>query len=150
MIYKRLTARHKNIGCPEFRIPLLVPSSMLIPIGLFWYGWTAEAHTHWILPNIGAFIFCFGTIMSMQVIQTYTIDAYPRYAASAISTINVAKSVTGFGFPLFAPAMYDSLDYGWGNSILAFISLAVGVIATPVLWRYGSKLRSKSTYASGD
>lgn len=88
--------------------------------------------------------------MSMQVIQTYTIDAYSRYAASAISTINVAKSITGFAFPLFAPAMYDSLDYGWGNSLLAFISLAIGGISTLALWRYGSKLRSKSTYAAGD
>lgn len=122
----------------------------MIPVGLFWYGWAGEAHAHWILPDIGAFIFCFGTIMSMQVIQTYTIDAYSRYAASAISTINVAKSITGFAFPLFAPAMYDSLDYGWGNSLLAFISLAIGGISTLALWRYGSKLRSKSTYAAGD
>lgn len=150
MIYKRLTARNKGIGAPEFRIPLLVPGTIVIPIGLFWYGWTGEAQTHWILPNIGAFIFCFGTIMSMQVIQTYTIDSYPRYAASAISTINVAKSITGFGFPLFAPKMYNTLHYGWGNSLLAFISLAIGVVATPVLWKCGSKLRARSTYATGD
>lgn len=141
--------RHKGIGAPEFRIPLLVPSSILIPIGLVWYGWTGDKQTHWILPNIGAFIFCFGTIMGMQVMQTYTIDAYPRYAASAIATINVAKSITGFAFPLFAPAMYDGLGYGWGNAILAIASLVIGAIASPILWWYGSKLRSKSPYAAG-
>lgn len=150
MIYQRLAARNKDIGTPEFRIPLLIPSTIAIPIGLFWYGWTGQAQTHWILPNIGAFIFCFGTIMAMQVIQTYTIDAYPRYAASAISTINVAKSITGFGFPLFAPKMYDTLDYGWGNSLLALISLAIGIVATPVLWKFGSKLRARSPYSTGE
>jgi hypothetical protein len=88
--------------------------------------------------------------MSMQAIQTYTIDVYPRYAASAISTINLLKSITGFAFPLFGPAMYASLDYGWGNSVLAFASLAIGIVASLVLCKYGSKLRSKSTYAAGD
>jgi MFS family permease len=150
MIYKKLMARNKGVGAPEFRIPLMVPGSIIIVIGLFWYGWTGQAHTHWILPNIGAFLFCFGTIMCMQAIQSYTIDAYPRYAASAISTLNVAKSLTGFGFPLFAPYMYKTLDYGWGNSILGFVSLAIGIIAPPVLWKYGARLRAKSTYASGD
>jgi hypothetical protein len=86
----------------------------------------------------------------MQVIQTYTIDAYPRYTASAISTLNVLKSITGFGFPLFAPYMYDALNYGWGNSVLAFVSLGIGVVAPPVLWRYGARLRARSTYAAGD
>jgi hypothetical protein len=38
---------------PEYRLPPLVPGAFLIPIGLFWYGWTAEAKVHWILPIIG-------------------------------------------------------------------------------------------------
>jgi hypothetical protein len=29
-------------GLPEYRLPLVLPFSMLIPIGLFIYGWTAE------------------------------------------------------------------------------------------------------------
>jgi hypothetical protein len=150
LIYQRLSARNKGVGLPEFRVPLLVPSSILIPVGLFWYGWAGEAHTHWIFPNIGALIFCFGSVMGMQVIQIYTIDAFPRYSASAIATINVAKSITAFGFPLFAPAMYDGLDYGWGNTVLAMASFAILTVATPMLWKYGSKLRAKSTYAAGD
>jgi hypothetical protein len=35
---------------PEYRLPLMVYGAPCIPIGLLWYGWSAEAHTHWIIP----------------------------------------------------------------------------------------------------
>lgn len=88
--------------------------------------------------------------MCFQGIQTYTIDAYSRYAASAISTLNVLKSLTGFGFPLFAPVMYERLGNGWGNSLLAFLMVGVAVLGPAALWRFGPRLRRRSSYASGD
>ncbi|KAF4611317.1 hypothetical protein G7Y89_g15696 [Cudoniella acicularis] len=62
-IYHILKKRNNGVGKPEFRVPLMIPGALLVPIGLFWYGWSAEAHTHWILPNIGAAIFAAGTII---------------------------------------------------------------------------------------
>lgn len=121
-IYKRLKG-DKPTGVPEYRVALMLPGSILLPIGLFIYGWTGQYHTHWIAPNFGIAIFCAGAIMCIQSIQTYTIDAYSRYAASAISTLNALRSLTGFTFLLFAPAMYERLGHGWGNSLLAFILL---------------------------
>ncbi|KAK6597764.1 major facilitator superfamily transporter [Botrytis cinerea] len=121
-IYKRLKG-DKPTGVPEYRVALMLPGSILLPIGLFIYGWTGQYHTHWIAPNVGIAIFCAGAIMCIQSIQTYTIDAYSRYAASAISTLNALRSLTGFTFLLFAPAMYERLGHGWGNSLLAFILL---------------------------
>jgi MFS family permease len=38
---------------PEYRLPPLVLGGFLIPIGLFWYGWSAEAKVNWIMPIIG-------------------------------------------------------------------------------------------------
>src|ERR1700761_9236176 len=61
-IYIRLKARNNGVGRPEFRVPTMVVGSLLIPIGLFWYGWSARAHVHWIMPNIGAAFFCAGAI----------------------------------------------------------------------------------------
>ena len=102
-IYRRLKARNGDIGRPEFRIPLLVPGSILVPCGLFLYGWSAQYHAHWIVPNLGAVIFSGGTIIGFQFIQTYIVDAYATYAASAIGAVTVLRSLAGFGFPLFAP-----------------------------------------------
>ncbi|CAI9634561.1 unnamed protein product [Alternaria burnsii] len=148
-LYRRLKKRNNGVGKPEFRVPIMVPASLLVPIGLFWYGWSAQAQVHWIMPNIGAAIFCAGVIIGFQCIQTYLVDSYTRYAASAIAAATVLRSLAGFGFPLFAPAMYNKLDFGWGNSVLGFIALALGVPAPFMLWRFGEKLRSTSKFAAG-
>ncbi|KAJ5618661.1 MFS general substrate transporter [Penicillium herquei] len=148
-IYRRLKARNNNIGRPEFRIPLMSLAAIMLPAGLFIYGWTAQERCHWIAPNIGAAIFGMGTIIAFQCIQTYMVDTYTRYAASALAAGAFLRSLAGFGFPLFAPAMYDALHYGWGNSVLAFVSLAIGVPAPIFLWKFGEKLRKKSPFAAG-
>ena len=148
-IYARLKLRNNNVGKPEFRLPAMFVASVLIPIGLFWYGWSAQAHTHWIMPNIGMAIFGAGSIVCLQCMQTYIIDSYTRFAASALAAAVVLRSLAGFGFPLFAPAMYDKLKYGWGNSVLAFAGIAVGFPAVWCFWRYGERLRAMSTYAAG-
>lgn len=148
-IYRKLKKRNNNTGKPEFRVPLMVPGSFLVPIGLFWYGWSAQAHTHWILPNIGACIFAAGTIIGFQCIQTYLVDSYSRFAASAVGSATVLRSLAGFGFPLFAPYMYKALDYGWGNSLLGFIAIGLGLPAPFLLWKFGEKLRLKSQFAAG-
>jgi len=148
-IYRALKKRNNGVGKPEFRVPLMIPGALLVPIGLFWYGWSAQAHTHWIVPNIGAAVFAAGVITGFQCIQTYIVDSYTRYAASAVGAATVLRSLAGFGFPLFAPYMYKSLHYGWGNSLLAFIAIGLGWPAPILLWLYGEKLRKKSTFAAG-
>ncbi|KAF2138166.1 uncharacterized protein K452DRAFT_95987 [Aplosporella prunicola CBS 121167] len=148
-IYRRLKARNNNTGRPEFRVPLMVPGSFLVPIGLFWYGWSADAKVHWIMPDIGAAIFAAGVIICFQCIQTYLVDSYQRFAASAVSAATVLRSLAGFGFPLFAPYMYQALGNGWGNSLLGFVALALGLPAPFLLWKYGAALRAKSKFAAG-
>jgi MFS family permease len=148
-IYRRLKARNNGVGRPEFRVPLLFVGAFFIPVGLFIYGWTAQYHCHWIAPNIGAVLFAAGTIIAFQCIQTYMVDTYTRFAASALAAGAFLRSLAGFGFPLFAPYLYNALDYGWGNSLMAFIGIVIGVPAPVFLWKFGEKLRKKSTYAAG-
>ncbi|KAI0952625.1 hypothetical protein AcV7_008365 [Taiwanofungus camphoratus] len=59
-IYLTLAERNGGVGKPEMRIPALIFGSLFVPIGLFWYGWSAQAHIHWIMPMIGSGIFGFG------------------------------------------------------------------------------------------
>ena len=94
-IYRRLKKKNGDVGRPEFRVPLMVPGSMLVPIGLFIYGWCSQYHTHWIGPNIGAAIFSAGVIIGFQSIQTYLIDSYTRFAASAVAAATVLRSLAG-------------------------------------------------------
>ena len=148
--YRRL--KHtigKGVGRPEFRVPLMLPGTLLMPIGLLIYGWTAQYQTHWIAPNIGCFVISIGCIMCFQCIQTYLVDAYTRYAASAIAAATVLRSLFGFGFPLFAPYMYAKLGYGWGNMLLAFLAIGLGGPAVAMLWFLGEGMRARSRFAAG-
>jgi hypothetical protein len=38
---------------PEHRLPVMKWTIFLIPIGLFWYGWSAQAETFWLVPIMG-------------------------------------------------------------------------------------------------
>lgn len=48
--YKRLCAKNGGVARPEFRLPVLVVGSSIVPIGLLWYGWSARPSIHWIMP----------------------------------------------------------------------------------------------------
>ncbi|KAJ5092309.1 MFS transporter [Penicillium alfredii] len=137
LVYIRLKKYYKHDDRPEFRVPLMVPGGLLVPAGLFIYGWIAQFKPHWIIPNIGAAISAFRLIISFQCAQTYVVDAYSRYAASATGTAAFVRTIAGFAFPLFADSLYKSLGLGWGNSLLAFVSLGLGDCSSGVvvLWR---------------
>lgn len=137
------------VGRPEFRIPIMLPGAFLVPVGLFVYGWCAEARTFWIFPDIGVAIMAAGLIAGFQCIQGYLVDTYSRYAASAVSATTVMRSLAAFGFPLFAPTLFERLGYGGGNSLLAGLGIVIGWPAPFLLWKYGEILRKKSPYASG-
>lgn len=51
------------------------------------------------------------------------------------------RSLVGSVLPLAGPSMYSALGLGWGNSILAFIALAL--CGVPLLFaRYGAAIRT--------
>ena len=60
VVYKKLESKNGAEGKPEFRLPLLVISAPLVAIAFFWYGWSAEAKVHWIVPIIGTAFFGMG------------------------------------------------------------------------------------------
>ena len=148
-IYTSMKAKNNNVGKPELRLIVMIPGSLLVPIGLFWYGWSAQERVHWIVPNLGILVYLAGGIVGFQCIQMYIVDAYTAYAASAIAAAAVARALLAFVLPLAAPKLYATLDYGWGNSTLAFIAIALGVPSPLLLWKYGPMLRAKSPYAAG-
>lgn len=49
-ILVKMTQKH-GVRKPEYRLPLMIPANLLIPIGLFWYGWSADKYAHWYFPS---------------------------------------------------------------------------------------------------
>lgn len=73
-------------------------------------------------------------------IQTYTIDSFPTFAASAVAALTVSRSLFGAFLPLAGPSMFAALGLGWGNSVLGFIAIAL--IPVPALiYKFGGKIR---------
>ncbi|KAL2015071.1 hypothetical protein VTK56DRAFT_6406 [Thermocarpiscus australiensis] len=126
---------------PEDRLPPLVPGAIFIPVGLFWYGWALQAHVFWLVPLLGMGVFGAGIIATFVPIQMYLIDAFPDHVASALAGLAVMRSVVGATLPLAGGQMYDTLGYGWGNSLLGFVALALTPIPL-LLMRYGKRMRT--------
>ena len=141
-IWKRLQARAGGATAPEYRVPLMIPGAILIPAGLFWYGWSAQSVLHWIIPDLGIMVFGCGVILGTQAMQAYVMDSFPKYVASASAASQLLRSIAGFAFPIFAPRLYSTLGYGWGNSLLACLFLAIGAPAPLLLWKFGARLRA--------
>ncbi|KAH9899742.1 multidrug resistance protein 4 [Cubamyces lactineus] len=145
-VYAHLVAKNGGKGKPEFRIPALIFGSIFVPIGVFWYGWSAQAHIHWIMPIIGTGIFGFGMMTTFLPIQLYLVDTF-TYAASALAAASVFRSMLGFAFPLFGSQMYDTLGLGGGNSLLAGLAIVLGIPFPIFLWFYGERMRARSSLA---
>lgn len=143
MVANRIARNHVKRGCfrPESRLLPMMVGCWFMPAGLFWYGWSTQAGTHWIVPIIGTSCFAIGLMAVFSSISTYLVDSYLRYAASVTAANTALRSLVGALLPLAGPSMYDALGLGWGNSLLAFISLAM--CAVPFFfWKYGAKIRT--------
>ncbi|PYI11074.1 MFS general substrate transporter [Aspergillus sclerotiicarbonarius CBS 121057] len=135
---------------PEARLPPAIVGGFFIPICLFWFGWSARASVHWIMPIVGSGFFTVGAFLLFNPVLNYLSDAYPVYAASVLAGNDLFRSSFGAGFPLFATAMYKNLGVAWASSTLAF--LAIAFIPIPVvLMKYGETLRKNhSRFARKD
>jgi DHA1 family multidrug resistance protein-like MFS transporter len=134
---------------PELRLPPACVGAFFIPICLFWFGWSARASIHWIMPIIGSAFFTIGAFLLFNSVLNYLGDAYPKYAASVYASNDLMRSSFGAGFPLFANAMYKKLGVDWASTLLALLSILF--IPIPfVLVKYGERIRMKSRMARHD
>jgi hypothetical protein len=45
--------------------------------------------------------------------------------------------------------MFEALGYGWGNSLLGFVAIGLGMPAPFLFWFFGERLRARSKFAAG-
>lgn len=130
---------------PEHRLPPLILGSLLLPTGFFWYGWAIQAHTHWMVSILGSSLVGIASMFSYLPVQLYLVDTYTVFAASAIASNSVVRSVCAALVPLGAEPLYQRAGYGWGNSILGFI--AVGFVPVAILLLlYGERIRTNPKF----
>lgn len=131
---------------PELQLPQTVIGAIIIPIGLFIFGWASRPSIHWMVTVISGGIINFGLIMAFNGIFVFTIDGYRLFAASAMACNGVVRSTLASVFPLFGLQMYENLGIEWASTLLALVCVAF--IPMPVLLiKYGPVIRGKSRFA---
>ena len=143
-IYNKLTKGHNGIAQPEYRLPLANIGSILVPLSLLWFGWCIQRQVHWGAAVASMPFFTIGQQLVFSAVQNYYIDAFEKYAASAIAAGAVFRAILGSVVPVIAPSIYDNLGYGWAFTLLAGLAVLMSP-APPLFYYYGPWLREKYT-----
>jgi hypothetical protein len=157
ILMDRLTYRKKTLAArakgdfahlpPEQRLHSAMLGSFLLPIGLFWFAWTAREDVHWIVPILATVPFAIGNTLVFCSCVLYLIDTYGSLAgASAAAANGMLRYVLGAVFPLFTIQMYGRLGIAWATSLLGFVTIALLPIPW-VLYKFGPKIRARSELA---
>ncbi|KAJ7875363.1 major facilitator superfamily domain-containing protein [Mycena olivaceomarginata] len=131
---------------PEARLVLTAFGSIVSPISLFLFAWTAPfSQVHWIVPCIAEFLFSLSTMVIFTGFVPYLIDCYQMTAASALAAGLASRALVGSVFPLFTLQMYHGLTVQGATSLFAGIACLLAPI--PFIFNaYGTRIRGNSKH----
>jgi DHA1 family multidrug resistance protein-like MFS transporter len=64
---------------PEERTPVAIVGTLLVPICLFWFGWTSRESVHWMVPIIGSSLFSVAALLLFVSSISYTLFNHMDY-----------------------------------------------------------------------
>ncbi|PTU23246.1 hypothetical protein P175DRAFT_0499789 [Aspergillus ochraceoroseus IBT 24754] len=106
---------------PEARLYFVCIESILMPVGLFWFGWTSFSSVHWISPAMAIGCATMGIFSVYLAAFNYLADTYHRYASSAIAAQSCCRNLLGGVFPLVTNAMFNNLGFPEASSLLGAV-----------------------------
>jgi len=129
---------------PEAMVSVVCIASILLPVGELIFAWTCTPNIHWIVPILAGIPFGAGNAGVFIYASNYLVHSYGIYAASALAGNSVLRCILGATLPLSGPSMYSALGPHWAGTTLAILE-AICIPIPFVFYRYGSKIRMKST-----
>ena len=149
---RRLILAHKkdpDTGetVPEAQVSIVIIGAILIPVGQLWFSWTCLPPVHWIWSLLAGIPLGAGNTAAFIYATAYLSGSYGIFAASALASNTVIRSLIGGTLPLAGPTMYASLGAHWAGTLLGL--LQVVIIPIPVVfYLYGGKIRKRSALIS--
>ncbi|KAL6243859.1 hypothetical protein RBB50_009293 [Rhinocladiella similis] len=145
---ERIAKRHwpKLTTSPEGRLYFACLEAALLPVGLFWFGWTTFSSVHWISPVMALGCAQMGIFAIYLAVFNYLADVYHRYASSALAAQGFARNVFAAVFPLFTDQMFRRLGYPAASSLLGGIAALLTAVPWVLLFN-GEKIRARSKIA---
>ncbi len=92
-IMKKLTAKGDGEMKPEYRLPLMVYLTPVLPVGFFWYGWTAYYKVQWMAPIMGTFFIGVGSLF--VIVSSWAWFLFRSFFPNRIETLVMEKVLTG-------------------------------------------------------
>ncbi|KAJ5781304.1 hypothetical protein N7457_006464 [Penicillium paradoxum] len=130
---------------PEERLVPMIIGGILLPAGMFWFGWTSDPHIIWVPQVVSGGFLGAGVLLIFLQGLNYIVDVYPMYANSAIAANSFFRSWLAAGFPMFATALFNNLGMSWAMTLLGCLTAAL--FPVPIMFFiYGPKIRSWSKF----
>ncbi|KAI1305014.1 major facilitator superfamily domain-containing protein [Xylaria venustula] len=131
---------------PEARLYVAIIGGFFgVTGGMFVYAWAAYSTVHWIVITIGLGLVGLGTTSVIISNANYLIDAYSKYAASALAAVGLVENLSIAFLPLTSTALYTRLGFHWASTLLGLLSVAL--VATPfIVIRWGREIRTRSPF----
>ncbi|KIW38512.1 uncharacterized protein PV06_09468 [Exophiala oligosperma] len=125
-----------------------VIASVLMPVSLFMFAWTARSSVHWMVPTVAIFLYMVAMYFLTNSVFLYIPAIYPRYAASIFAANSVSRSLLAFVAILVGRAMFKGIGVDGGVSLLAGLTAACAGLLAGLYWSWGKKLRARSRFAA--
>ena len=135
-----------RMATPEGRLHSACIQSVLLPAGLFWFGWTARRSISWAVPATAVGACTMGIFSIYLAVFNYLADTYHRYASSALAAQSMCRNLLAGIFPLVTDIMLRNLTYAGAGSLLG----GIGVLLTGIPWLlslFGQTIRARSSFA---
>jgi MFS family permease len=91
--YRSKIAKDASKQTPEGRLEPAMIGGVLLPAGLFWFGWTTFPSIHWIVSIAGSSLFGFGQVLLFIGLINYIVDTYSVFAASALAANAILRAL---------------------------------------------------------
>ena len=167
--YPRLMKEWRGFPPPEERLRSAMVGTPLLAISIFCLGWTGNYESvPWYVPALSTIPLGMGIVLvfmsflvrstrpslfpyqnTMLILfghQSYTVDTYRMYSASAFAANTMVRSLVGAAFPLFTRQMYEGMGVNWASTLIGGIALML--LPIPFLfYKYGPRIRARSKFS---
>ncbi|RAH41328.1 MFS general substrate transporter [Aspergillus brunneoviolaceus CBS 621.78] len=121
----------------------MVGGSFLMPISLFWMGWTCYSDISIWSPIIATFVFGYSLVTIFTATYLYIVFVYTVYAGSALGFMTFSRYVISGALQPASIPMYQHMTPHW---VLTLVGILATIMAPMpfLLYKYGHQIRAMS------
>ncbi|KIY67869.1 MFS general substrate transporter [Cylindrobasidium torrendii FP15055 ss-10] len=146
--FDRIEGAGKEVP-PEIRLEIGIVGSILIPVSVLIFGFTAKESISPFVSVFAAALYLPGIYLVFQGVVSYLCEAYPDYESAVLAGNDLVRSSIAGVFPLFGHLFFTRMGLGPACAILASVSFVL-ILGLAGFWKWGYILRARSKYAHHD